>query len=106
MASRKHSKRRKPPIPCKCNQEKPAACKIHDEMDDKELEFRKQAIISAIKEVMNAGDPYKVVSQYRLQAQNIDAAIRKRKDKSEKPPQTIIGLKTGKMHGKILPGGG
>jgi hypothetical protein len=75
-------------------------------MSGDELKMRRKMVQQAIKLVQQQGDPFKVQGEYRHQAQNIDAALRKRRDKSSKPPPTSVGLKPGTLGAKILPGGG
>lgn len=95
---------RLPSVKCPCVDGQ--ACAIHDEMPAAELQMRRKMINEAMKYVQEQGDPYLVMGKYRIQAKNIQAAINKRKDKSEKPPPTSVGLKTGTLAGKVLPGGG
>jgi len=95
---------RVPSEPCPCRDGQ--ACEIHDEMPDDELEMRRKMVQEAMRYVQEQGDPYLVMGRYKIQAKNIHAASNKRKNKSEKPPPTSVGLKTGTLAGKILPGGG
>lgn len=85
---------------CKCPKDEP--CEIHDPMSIDELKIRKGMVESAIKEVAKAGDPYDAIPEYRRQATEIDQAIRKRSDKTHKPPPTTVGLNTAKLSGKAL----
>lgn len=104
MASRSHTKRKngnnRATHPCGCNQDPPGACEFHDPMPMDELEMRRGMVNSAIKMVLEEGDPYSQIENYRLQAANINAAILKKNDKSKKPPPTKVGLKTGSLAGK------
>ena len=85
---------------CKCPKNEP--CEFHDSMSIDELKMRKGMVESAIKMVAGEGDPHEVIPEYRRQASVIDAAIRKRIDKTHKPPPTTVGLNTAKLTGKAL----
>ena len=95
---------RRKTVPCQCNQIEPEPCEIHDPMNVNELRFRRSMAVAAIQAVQDAGDPYGIIDVYKLQVQNIEAAI-KVKNKRDKPPPTRVGLKTGSLSGKAQKGG-
>ena len=86
--------------------------KINEGLDDENipgLEMRLKMAQAALKLVITEGDPHGKKEVYKAQVQRINAAIRRKNIENRSggppPPKQVIGLKVGRIGGKVQKNG-